>query len=300
MTSCLHDHSKWGNGDQLGATNLLTAENTLVALTLAKTGRVIDLSHIIENGAPYMAPNQTPYVIHSGATARNSQKIRAAMGATNKVGANLERVGMTMHVGTHIDALGHFSIGEHLYGGHNIDDSVGDFGLIDLGIENMPPIITRGVCLDVSGFDGGQHLNPGRAITADDIKRAFEAQNETPQSGDVILINTGWGRYFMTDNATYLEGEPGPDEGAARFLTEMGVVAIGADNMALEVLPGVNHPDVMMPVHQHCLVEAGVHIIENLVLAELAREKISVFCFVLLATKYKGATGCPVRPIAIL
>ena len=80
----------------------------------------------------------------------------------------------------------------------------------------------------------------------------------------------------------------------------MGVVAIGADNMALEVLPGINHPDVMMPVHQHCLVEAGVHIIENLILAELAREKISVFCFVLLATKYKGATGCPVRPIAIL
>ena len=300
MTSCLHAHSKWGNGDQHGAANLLTAENTLAALALAKTGQVIDLSHIIENGAPYMAPNQTPYVIHSGATARNSQKIRAAMGATNEVGANLERVGMTMHVGTHIDALGHFSIGEHLYGGHNIDDSVGDFGLIDLGIENMPPIITRGVCLDVSGLDGGVHLTPGRAITVDDIKRAFAAQKVTPQSGDVILINTGWGRYFMTDNATYLEGEPGPDEGAARFLTEMGVVAIGADNMALEVLPGINHPDVMMPVHQHCLVEAGVHIIENLVLAELAREKIGVFCFVLLATKYKGATGCPVRPIAIL
>ena len=300
MTSCLHDHSKWGNGDQLGAANLLTAENTLAALVLAKTGQIIDLSHIIENGAPYMAPNQTPYVIHSGATARNSQKIRAAMGATNEVGANLERVGMTMHVGTHIDALGHFSIGEHLYGGHNIDDSVGDFGLIDLGIENMPPIITRGVCLDVCGLDGGAHLTPGRAITVDDIKRAFDAQKVTPQSGDVILINTGWGRYFMTDNATYLEGEPGPDEDAARFLTEMGVVAIGADNMALEVLPGINHPEVMMPVHQHCLVEAGVHIIENLILAELAREKISVFCFVLLATKYKGATGCPVRPIAIL
>ena len=193
-----------------------------------------------------------------------------------------------------------FSIGEHLYGGHNIDDSVGDFGLIDLGIENMPPIITRGVCLDVSGLDGGAHLTPGRAIIADDIKRAFDVQKVTPQSGDVILINTGWGRYFMTDNATYLEGDPVPDEGAARFLTEIGVVAIGADNMALEVLPGINHPDVMMPVHQHCLVEAGVHIIENLILTELAREKISVFCFVLLATKYKGATGCPVRPIAIL
>ena len=104
----------------------------------------------------------------------------------------------------------------------------------------------------------------------------------------------------MTDNSTYLEGEPGLDEGAARLLTELGVVAIGADNMALEVLPGTNHPDVMMPVHQHCLVEAGVHIIENLVLAELVNNKVNSFCFVLLATKYKGATGCPVRPVAIL
>ena len=300
MTSCLHDHSKWGSGDQLGAANQLSPESTLAALTLAKTGRVLDLSHVIENGAPYMPPNQTPYVIHSGATARNSQKIRAAMGATNKVGANLERVGMTMHVGTHIDALGHFSIGEHLYGGHNINDSVGDFGLIDLGIENMPPLITRGLCLDVSGLDGGEHLTPGRAVTADDLNRTCEAQDVAPQLGDVVLINTGWGRYFMTDNATYLAGEPGPDVGAAEFLTDLGVVAIGADNMALEVLPGTNHPDVMMPVHQHCLVEAGVHIIENLVLAELVSDKVNSFCFVLLATKFKGATGCPVRPVAIL
>ena len=227
MSNLLHDHSRWGRGDQLGAANQLTPESTLAALALARTGRVLDLSHVIENGAPFMPPNQTPYVITSGATARNSQKIRAAMSATNQVGANLERVGMTMHVGTHIDALGHFSIGEHLYGGYNIDDSMGDFGLIDLGIENIPPLITRGLCLDVSGLDGGEFLNPGRAVTADDLRRCCEAQDVTPRAGDVVLINTGWGRYFMTDNATYLQGEPGPDEGAAQWLTEQDRKSVG-------------------------------------------------------------------------
>ncbi|MBL6951592.1 MAG: cyclase family protein [Alphaproteobacteria bacterium] len=152
-----------GAGDQLGAANQLTPTRTLAALAMAKSGQILDISHVIENGAPFMGPNQTPYVIHSGATARNSMKIRAGLGATNEVGANLERVGMTMHVDTHIDALGHFSIGEHLYGGHNIDDSVGDFGLIDLGIENIPPLITRGLCLDLSGLDGGEHLAAGRS-----------------------------------------------------------------------------------------------------------------------------------------
>jgi kynurenine formamidase len=247
-----------------------------------------------------MGPNQTPYVIHSGATARNSMKIRAAMGATNDVGANLERVGMTMHVGTHIDALGHFSIGEHLYGDHTIDESVGDFGLINLGIEKMPPLITRGVCLDVSGLDGSAYLGVGRAVTADDLQRCCESQDVGLQAGDAVLVNTGWGRFFMVNNGKYLEGEPGLDVDAAKWLTAQGVVAIGADNMALEVLPGSNHPEVMMPVHQHCLVESGVHIIENLVLVDLARDAISTFCFVLLPVKFKGATGCPVRPVAIL
>ncbi len=300
MNNCVHDHSRWGAGDQLGAANQLTPETTLAALALAKTGNVLDLSHVIENGAPYMGPNQTPYVIHSGATARNSMKIRAAMGATNEVGANLERVGMTMHVGTHIDALGHFSIGEHLYGDHTVDESVGDFGLINLGIEQMPPLITRGVCLDVSGLDGSAYLGVGRAVTADDLQRCCEAQGVGLKAGDAVLVNTGWGRFFMVNNGKYLEGEPGLDVDAAKWLTEQGVVAIGADNMALEVLPGTNHPEVMMPVHQHCLVEAGVHIIENLVLADLARDAISTFCFVLLPVKFKGATGCPIRPVAIL
>jgi len=300
MSNCVHDHSRWGAGDQLGAANQLTPETTLAALALAKTGNVLDLSHVIENGAPYMGPNQTPYVIHSGATARNSMKIRAAMGATNEVGANLERVGMTMHVGTHIDALGHFSIGEHLYGDHTVDESVGDFGLINLGIEQMPPLITRGVCLDVSGLDGSAYLGVGRAVTADDLQRCCEAQDVGLKAGDAVLVNTGWGRFFMVNNGKYLEGEPGLDVDAAKWLTAQGVVAIGADNMALEVLPGTNHPEVMMPVHQHCLVEAGVHIIENLVLADLARDAISTFCFVLLPVKFKGATGCPIRPVAIL
>ncbi|MDA1101415.1 MAG: cyclase family protein [Proteobacteria bacterium] len=300
MSSCVHDHGRWGAGDQRGAANLLTPEKTLAALAMAKTGQVLDLSHVIENGAPFMAPNQTPYVIHSGATARNSMRIRASMGATNEVGANLERVGMTMHVGTHIDALGHFSIGEHLYGDHTIDESVGDFGLLNLGIEHIPPMITRGVCLDVSGLDGGEYLGAGRPVTADDLKRRCEALDITLQTGDAVLINTGWGRYFMVNNGKYLEGEPGLDVGAARWLTEQDVVAIGADNMALEVLPGTNHPEIMMPVHQHCLVEAGVHIIENLVLADLARNGVTEFCFVVLPVKFKGATGCPVRPVAIL
>ena len=251
-------------------------------------------------GAPFMPPNQTPYIISSSATAKNSMKIREKLGAKNKVGANLERIEMTTHVGTHIDSLGHFSIGEHLYGGHSIDESVGDWGLLQLGIENIPPIITRGLCLDLSKLDGRNCLEAGRPITSDDLKRAYDSQHLQPEKGDVVFINTGWGKYFMNDNAKYISGEPGLNEEAAKWLTKNDVVAIGADNMAVEVLPGTNHPDIMMPVHQHCLAEAGVHLIENLALSEISVRAISEFCLIMLPVKLKGATGCPIRPVAVL
>ena len=301
MTNCVHDHARWGAGDQTGAAgHLLTPSTTLAALSKVREGRIIDLSHVIEMGAPFISPVQTPYMIHSSVTAQNNRRTRAALGATNEVGANLERIEMTTHVGTHIDALGHFSKGDYLYGEHSLEESVGDWGLLNLGVENIPPIVTRGVCLDVSGLDGGAHLEAGRPVGLDDIKRAFDAAGTGPQSGDVICVNTGWGRYFMKDNAKYLSGEPGLDAEAARWLTSQDVVAIGADNMAVEVLPGTKHPEIMMPVHQHCLAEAGVHLIENMLMDEVIAAGITEFCLVMLPVKLKGATGCPVRPVAMI
>lgn len=300
MTNCIHDHSPWGAGDQLGAGNLLTPETTLAALGLVKQGRALDLGHVTEFGAPMIPPNQTPYLLLSAATWRNTMRHRASLGATNEVGANLERVEMTMHVGTHIDALGHFTVGDRMYGGYSAEETVGDRGLLNLGAEHIPPIITRGLCIGVAGLDGGEHLEAGRAVTADDLKRWCDGTGIAPAEGDAVLINTGWGRYFMADNARYVSGEPGIDIGAARWLTEQGAVAIGSDNMAVEVLPGTEHPEIMMPVHQHCLAEAGVYLIENLVLDELVAQGVTRFCFIALAPKFKGATGSPLRPVALL
>lgn len=294
-----HSHAQWGPSDQIGAGNLLTVEKRLAALTSVRHGRVYDVSHEIHMGAPYMAPNQTPYLMSIWGSWRDTIKRRRKTGATNDAGTNLERAEMTMHVGTHIDALGHFSKGDMLYNGNPAIDTVTDWGLLKLGIEHAPPMITRGLLFDVAGLDGGAHLNPGRVVTPDDLKRAASAGGFSIEPGDIALIRTGWGRYFAVDNHKYLEGEPGIDLPAARWLIDQGIAAIGADNMAVEVLP---NPDktIMMPVHQYCLAERGVYLIENLMLEELAADKIHAACFILLATKFRGATGSPVRPIAMV
>ena len=299
MTACTHDHSRWGAADQIGAANLLTPEKRLAALRSVTQGRIFDVSHEIAMNAPYMMPNQTPYLMSLWTNWRDSMRRRRKLGATNEVGVNIERMEMTAHVGTHIDALGHFSIGDRLYNNVSAEDEVTDWGLNRLGIEHAPPMVTRGVLLDVAGLDGGAHLLPGRVITPEDLQRAVAVANVTVEPGDIVMIRTGWGQLFGIDNARYVAGEPGIDVPAARWLTEQGVVAVGSDNMAVEVLPNPNKA-ISMPVHQHLLVEAGVYIIENLALEEIAREKLSSFCFILLATKYKGATGCPVRPIAMI
>ena len=187
-----------------------------------------------------------------------------------------------------------------MHGGYSAELTVDDFGLTNLGIENCPPMVTRGICLDVSGADGSDHLKSGRAVTVDDLKRALDKAKLAIEPGDVVCIQTGWGRYFMKDNDKYVAGEPGIDLDAAKWLTSQDVVAIGADNMALEVLPGTNHPESLMPVHQHCLADAGVYIIENLLMDGLVKAGINKFCFMLAPVKFKGATGCPVRPIAMV
>jgi kynurenine formamidase len=283
----------------MGAGNLLTVEKRLEALASVKQGRVYDVSHEIAMGAPYLAPNQTPYLMSMFSTWRHAIPRRRAMGATNDAGANLERIEMTTHVGTHIDALGHFSRGDMLYNGNCAADVVTDWGLEKLGIEHAPPMITRGLLFDVAGFDGGMHLHPGRTVTPDDLKRAADAGGFSVRPGDIALIRTGWGCYFGVDNAKYLQGEPGIDLPGARWLIDQGITAIGADNMAVEVLP---NPDkgLSLPVHQHCLADRGVYLIENLMLEEMARDRVHTACFILLATKFRGATGSPARPIAMI
>jgi len=300
MSGAIHDHTRWGTGDQLGAGNHLTREKRLEALALVRRGQLFDLGQTIEAGAPRFEPVQTPYLLIGAPNWQGSLRRRRQAGATNDAGANLDRIEMTTHVGTHIDALGHFTSGSEMYGGFDANEVATDFGLLKLGIEQAPPIVSRGLMVDASGLDGGAFLEAGRAIGPDDIKRCLAADKMDIRAGDILLINTGWGRFFMTDNARYIDGEPGINLAAAQWLTGQEVTAIGTDTMAVEVLPGEGEPTVKMPVHQHCLVEAGVYLIENLLLTPLVDVGIAEFCFVLLPVKFKGATGSPARPIAMV
>jgi kynurenine formamidase len=200
------------------------------------------------------------------------------------------------HSGTHIDALSHQAENLTLHGGIHVDDGVQtSAGFRQLGVETMAPMVGRGVLLDVAV---DRRLDPDYAITPADLERAAKQAQVQVKKDDVVLVRTGFGTLWSKPEE-YLHAA-GVSAAGSRWLVERKVKAVGADNMAFDVMgPADPELKVTLPGHILLLVRAGIPIIENLNLEELASAKVYEFLFVCLPLKMRGATGSPVRPIAI-
>lgn len=205
------------------------------------------------------------------------------------------------HVGTHVDAVGHVSHCGQLFGDVSAVDAQVGGRLATLGIEEIDPILSRGVLLDVAGALGVDSCEGGYEITVADLEATVAAQGTAPTAGDVVLIRSGWGRWWNTD-VDFVgseSGVPGVGESGAEWLASLGLRAVGADSIAFECLKaGAGH--TLLPAHRVLLVEAGINIIETLALEQLAADRVHEFLFVMTPLHLVGATGSPVRPLAVV
>lgn len=205
------------------------------------------------------------------------------------------------HVGTHIDALAHVSHDGKLFGGLDAEAAGRGGKYVELGVHTIEPMMRRGILLDVARDKGVDILDGGYEITPGDLDSAADAQGIEVGKGDVVLIRTGWGRRFAEGSA-YLgatSGVPGVGQSGAEWLAERGAHAVGADTIAFERLAaGGGHS--VLPAHKVLLVDHGIYIVEALDLEELARRRVSDFTFVLIPLNIFGATGSPVRPLAVI
>ena len=201
-------------------------------------------------------------------------------------------------VGTQFDALSHISIGNLCYNGLKQDDIITPEGFTKLGVEQVGPIVTRGVLIDVVAYKQVEQLPDRYEITADDLKGALGQQKTEIRPGDVVVIHTGWGKHWMVDNDRYTETEPGIGLSAGQYLVEKEIVMVAADNWGIEVVP---NPDesLAFPVHQLFLAKHGIYNLENIITADLAKDKVYQFGFIFTPLRLKGATGSPGNPIAI-
>ena len=206
---------------------------------------------------------------------------------------------MMEHSGTHIDALCHQACDMTFYGGVKVEDVERMDGYREYGAETMKPLLARGVLLDVAASKGVAQLPQNYAITADDLVAAARGSAVTVQPGDVLLVRTGFATTW-TDEAIYLNAA-GVSKSGNIWAADRGVRAVGADNMAWDCMTE-RDTDTNMALfgHAHLLVTHGIHIIENLNLEELAAAKIHEFGFVGIPLKFRGATGSPIRPLALI
>jgi kynurenine formamidase len=208
-----------------------------------------------------------------------------------------ESIALGSHVGTHIDALAHFSKDGKMHGGVEAEpfQSYGG-GLGRHGVETIPPIVRRGVLLDAANGRGVDILPEDTQLGADELEKIVEAQGVEIRAGDVVLVRTGWAKLWG-DARAYINGvkSPGPNEEGARWLSALGIWAGGSDTVAFEFIPARR-----MPVHIHFLVESGIHILEALDLEGLAAARRYEFAFVAAPLKLVGGTGAPVRPLALV
>ena len=216
------------------------------------------------------------------------------------VSAAVDLFGMCCHTGTHLDGLGHFAKNLCLRGGVPVEKGQSKTeGIKTCGIQQVGPILRRGILLDVAATQGVEVLGPTQLIGPADLEAAAKAARVEVRSGDVILVRTGWIRRWPGQREYYSvqSGQPGITLEAARWATGQGAFCVGSDNFAVEYYPS---PGNTMPVHIHCLVETGVHLLEVVNLEELSATKTHEFLLVMVPLKIRGGTASPVRPLAVV
>lgn len=284
--------SKWGADDTLGAINELSPEGVLAAAKLIKTGKTYSLG--VETGRTTPAYGARTFQLFAVASGDGS----GSTSGKNEGTFNDDWMTTWLGIGTQIDGLGHLGINHRYYNGTHVSEFWQPSGLTRFGTHLLPPIVTRGVLLDIAGLKGTDMLEGGTPIQVADIKAAAKREGVKLRKGDVVIFNTGWQRMATDDPKKFLESEPGLDNDGAEYLAGLDVVAVGSDTWGLDVLPAAD-PAVVFPVHQTLLAKHGIYILENIRTDELVADEAWEFLFVLGQPKFVGAVQMVINPVAI-
>ena len=293
--------SPWGEDDQLGRLNLMTPASRGTVMSRIAGGAPYDLSVDYFIGMPsWQAAGDPHYRIWMTHTPHGTV-VDDPLGVGVKMNEHVSYTGaavsMYTHMGTHIDALSHFGLNGRIYNGFRADEQLGDRGWKVAGASTIPPIVARGVLIDVAAAHGVSMLPPGYRIGKDDLVLALDRQGVALEPGDVVLIRTGR-MTVLEDAAAYMDNPPGIGMEAARYLVEeSGAMIVGADNLSLEAFPSELDDDYV-PVHTYLLGEQGAPILELVNLEELSRDQVWEFAFVGGSLKLRGADAAPIRPMA--
>jgi kynurenine formamidase len=295
-------NSPWGADDEIGRLNLITAKSRSAILSRISGGSVYDLSVDYFIGMPSWQaagdPHYRIWMTHTPHGTVVDDPLRVGVPMNEHVSYTGAAISMYTHMGTHIDALVHFGLNGRIWNGFSAEEHLGDRGWRVAGAEKIPPLVARGVLIDVAAAKGLEMLPDNYRVTRDDLLTALNQQHTELREGDVVLIRTG--RMQLYDDArAYMDNPPGLGMAAARFLIEeSGAMVVGADNLSFEAFPSELETDYV-PLHTYLLAEQGAPILELVYLEDLSRDKVYEFAFIGGSLKLRGSDAAPIRPIAM-
>jgi kynurenine formamidase len=302
-----HTGTNWGRfgpDDERGMLNLLTPEVVLQATRVPRTGKVYSLALPIQRaGVPYFEYRGAPTRLPLAHQSDGGQFV--AYGAPEHLGANEDVLILASHNETHMDALSHVFSERTMYNGIPVEAVSAQAGATKLGIEKVGWIVGRAIMLDMVRFYGAEQRLEGAAVVgSDDLEECARRQGVEVRERDILLVRTGWIDWFLAqdvhgpaDLAMSDYAQPGLGVDCTRFVDAHDITAIGADNSAIEVL---GSPDQMfLGGHVELLVKRGIHLVEHLMLKEMAHDECYECLFVVAPLPVVGAAGSPVNPIAI-
>lgn len=288
--------SQWGPEDEIGAANRITPESVLAASQLITTGKTYNLGIVVDSSTPAFSPRSM------SVTVLQPNQIETDGLGSNGMTYNDDIFTGWLGIGPQIDGLGHIGVKHTYYNGFHDSEFAKADGLTKLGIEKLPPIVTRGVLLNMAAHFDQEIVQEGTPYTKEDIQAAASAQGVEIREGDTVLFHSGWLNLLdgeNPDHQRYVSVEPGLGISGAEYLAEIGVVAVGADTWGLETLPFEEGADGVFKVHQILIPQNGIFILENMETRELVADNVNEFMFVLGATRLKGAVQMMINPTAI-
>ncbi|RLA41766.1 MAG: cyclase family protein [Gammaproteobacteria bacterium] len=284
---------KWGADDEIGSANLVTPKSVLLASQLIKKGKTQHLGIIIDKDTPAFGPRTLNLqIVQPG-----QEWGREAF--ANGFNYNDDIFQGWFGIGSQLDGLGH--VGQHqvFYNCLKGPDFVTTTGVTKMGIEKVPPIVARGIVLDMAAFHGVEYMKAGELITVEDVEAVAKKQGTPIREGDVVLFHTGWTDAMMAkDPQTWGSKEPGISEATAKYLAEKNVVAVGADTWGVDPVP----PEVegnIFAGHITLLLHSGIYLLETMNTGVLVRDNALEFFFVLGVPRVRGAVQAMIDPIAI-
>jgi kynurenine formamidase len=284
--------SRWGAADEIGALNNVTPARVLEATSLVRTGKVYSLAI----GTSSKTPGFPPRTFHL-TVVQPMQAGGGTLGPTQST-YNDDLVTGWNGTGSQMDGLGHVGINYVHYNGRKVADFVAADGLKKFGMESYPPMVARGVLLDMAALYGKDVVPEGTAFNRKEIDAALERQGLELHEGDVVLFHTGWLSLLGSDDRRFMAGAPGLGREGAYYLADRNITAVGADNFAVEVVP-FEAGSGQFEIHQIMLARKGIFLLEFMNTGPLAADHAYEFLFVLGQPRIAGAVQAIVNPVAI-